>query len=202
MRALLYKISAILVAYGPWGIFLLAVVDSCGIPLPAAMDVLLIGLAVESVKAPQHALFAALMAVIGSTGGNLALFWAARSGAGWLKRSEPPPGKRQRFREWFCRYGMLTVFVPAATPVPPLPLKVFVITAGALRTSRGKFLAVIVLARSIRFFGEVYVGLLLGKDAQGFLTRNGWTLGALAIGLGCALYLIARWVEGRRQPAL
>jgi membrane protein YqaA with SNARE-associated domain len=202
MRALLYKISAILVAYGPWGIFLLAVVDSCGIPLPAAMDVLLIGLAVESVKAPQHALFAALMAVIGSTGGNMALFWAARSGAGWLKGGEPSPGKRPRFREWFCRYGMFTIFVPAVTPVPPLPLKVFVITAGALRTSWGKFLTVIVLARSIRFFGEVYVGLLLGKDAPGFLTRNGWTLGGLAIGLAIACYLIARWVESRRQPAL
>jgi membrane protein YqaA with SNARE-associated domain len=201
MKALLYKISAILVAYGPWGILLLGVVDSVGIPLPAAMDVLLIGLAVESVKAPHHALFAALMAVIGSTAGNIALYSAARRGAGWLK-SEAPPGKRRRFREWFARYGMLTVFVPAVTPVPPLPLKVFVITAGALRTSRGKFLTVIVLARSIRFFGEVYVGLLLGKDAPGFLTRHGWTLGGLAIGAACAFYLVARWVENRRQPAV
>src|ERR1019366_7316625 len=98
--------------------------------------------------------------------------------------------------------GMLTVFVPAVTPVPPLPLKVFVITAGALRTSRGKFVAVIVLARSIRFFGEVYLGLLLGKDAQGFLTRNGWTLGGLVIALACAFYLVVRWVECRRQPAV
>jgi membrane protein YqaA with SNARE-associated domain len=191
----------VLVAYGPWGIFLLSVVDSVGIPLPAAMDVLLIGLAAGSVKAPHHAFFAALMAVIGSTGGNLALFSAARRGAGWLK-SEPPPGKRQRFREWFSRYGMLTVFMPAVTPVPPLPLKVFVVTAGALRTSWSKFLTVIVLARSIRFFGEVYLGLLLGKDAQGFLTRNGWTLAGLAITLAIACYLVARWVENRRQPAL
>jgi membrane protein YqaA with SNARE-associated domain len=202
MRALLYKISAVLVAYGVWGILLLSVIDSCGIPLPAAIDVLLIGLAVESVKAPQHAYFAALMAVIGSTGGNIALFSAARSGASWLKRGEPPPGRRQRFREWFSRYGMLTVFVPAMTPVPPLPLKLFVITAGALRASRGKFVAVIVLARLIRFFGEVYLGLLLGKDAPGFLARNGWMLGCLAVGLAGALYLAARLVESRRQPAL
>ena len=134
MKALLYKISAILVAYGPWGILLLGVVDSVGIPLPAAMDVLLIGLAVGSVKAPHHALFAALMAVIGSTAGNIALYSAARRGAGWLK-SEAPPGKRRRFREWFARYGMLTVFVPAVTPVPPLPLKVFVITADTYETA-------------------------------------------------------------------
>ena len=202
MRALLYKISAVLVAYGPWGIFLLSVVDSVGIPLPAAMDVLMIGLAAGSVKAPQHAVFAALMAVIGSTGGNIALFSAARRGASWLKSSEPPPGKRRRFREWFSRYGLLTVFVPAVTPVPPLPLKLFVVTAGALRTSRGKFVAVIVLARSLRFFGEVYLGLMLGKDAEGFLMRHGWALGGLAVGLSIACYLVLRWVESRRQPAL
>src|ERR1035437_9618873 len=202
MKALLYKITAVLVAYGAWGIFLLSVVDSVAVPLPGGIDGLLIWLAAGSVKAPHHAYFAALMAIIGSTGGNLALFYAARRGASWLKRSEPPPGKRQRFREWFSRYGLLTVFVPALTPVPPLPLKLFVITAGALRTSRTRFLAAIVLARSIRFFGEVYLGLALGKDAQGFLTRHGWTLGGLAIGLSIALYLVARRMENRHQPAL
>src|ERR1035438_7940177 len=97
MKALLYKISAILVAYGPWGIFLLSVVDSVGIPLPAAMDVLLIGLAAGSVKTPQHAFFAALMAVIGSTGGNFALFSAAnqifreRALEAFLRSAHIPP---------------------------------------------------------------------------------------------------------------
>lgn len=91
MKALLYKLTAALIAYGPWGIFVLSVVDSCGIPLPAVMDVLLIGLAAGSVKAPQHAFFAAFMALIGSTGGNVALFTAARRGASWMKYG--PPGK-------------------------------------------------------------------------------------------------------------
>jgi len=202
LKALLYKIGAILFAYGPWGILLLSVIDSVGIPLPAAMDVLLIGLAAESVKAPHHAYFAALMAVAGSVGGNVALFMAARRGARWLQKSEPPPGKRQRFREWFARYGLLTVFVPAVTPAPPLPLKVFVISAGALRTPFYRFLVVVTLARAIRFFGEAWLGLVLGKDAQGFLTRHGWALTGTAAGLTIALYLIVWLCESRRQPAL
>jgi len=202
VKALLYKLSAGLIAYGPWGVFVLSVIDSCGVPLPAAMDVLLIGLAAGSVKAPQHAVFAALMAVIGSTGGNVALYSAARRGAGWLNGGQLSQGRGVRFRDWFSRYGLLTVFVPAVTPVPPLPLKVFVVTAGALRTSRGRFLATIVLARGIRFFGEIYLGLLLGKDAPGFLARHGWTFGALAIGISIACYFVVRWVQNRRQAAL
>ncbi|HUP02567.1 MAG TPA: VTT domain-containing protein [Bryobacteraceae bacterium] len=199
MKALLSKLSATLVAYGPWGIFVLSVIDSCGIPLPAAMDVLLIGLAAGSVKHPERAIFAALMAIVGSTGGNIALFLAARRGAGWMVKEQPSLGRGQRFRDWFSRYGLLTVFVPAVTPVPPLPLKVFVVTAGALRTSKSRFVGTVLLARSIRFFAEIYLGLMLGKDAEGFLARNGWTLGGLAIGLGVACYLLARWMESRRQ---
>jgi membrane protein YqaA with SNARE-associated domain len=202
MKALLYKLSAGLIAYGPWGIFVLSVIDSCGIPLPAAMDVLLIGLAATSVKNPQHAVFAAIMAVLGSTGGNIALYAAARRGAGFLNGRQSVPAKGNRFCEWFSRYGLLTVFVPAVTPVPPLPLKVFVVTAGAMRVSRGKFVLTVVAARTIRFFCEIYLGLLLGKDAPAFLARNGWTLGALAIGMAIACYLVIRWVENRRQPAL
>ncbi|MGD0497024.1 MAG: VTT domain-containing protein [Bryobacteraceae bacterium] len=202
MNALLHAIARALVAYGPWGVFVLGVVDSLGIPLPAAMDVLLIGIGAGSVKMPYHAYFAALMAVLGSMGGNLGLFMAARGGARWLSRSEPPPGKSQRLRQWCSRYGLVTVFVAALTPVPPLPLKVFVVSAGALRASFARFLAVIVVARVLRYFGEAWLGLTLGKDAPGFLARNGWTLAGAALGLAIALYLVMRLMENRRQPAL
>ena len=201
MSAILHKIAAALVAYGPWGIFVLAVVDSLGIPLPAAMDFLLITIGAAGVKTPQHAYFAALMAFLGSVGGNVGLFMAARGGARWLGRKEPPAAKTQRFRQWFSRYGMVTVFVPAVTPVPPLPLKVFVVSAGALRASFAKFLAVIVVARFIRFFGEAWLGLTLGKDASPFLERHGWALAGAALGLTLALYLVIRLMENRRQPA-
>ena len=146
MKALLYKIGALLFAYGPWGIFLLSVIDSVGVPLPAAMDFLLVTIAV---KEPQRAYFTALMAVLGSTGGNIALFLAARHGSKWFIKRQPSSAKGQKFQQWFHRYGLLTVFVPAVTPVVPFPLKVFVMSAGAMRTSWAKFVAVIVVARPL-----------------------------------------------------
>lgn len=197
---MLHRITAVLVAFGPLGVFLLSVADSFGVPLPAALDVLLIGVGAASVHNPARAYFTAFLAVIGSVAGNAALFLAARHGAGWIAKREPPPGSRQRFRHWFQRYGFLTIFVPAVTPVIPLPLKVFVISAGALRASFGEFLAVIVLARSVRYGGEAYLGILLGEDAQGFLLRNGWMLAGIALACAASGYALLR-SRDRRKPA-
>lgn len=191
---MLAKITAALVAYGPWGVFLIGVIDSLGLPLPATMDALLI---LISVKAPQRAYFTALLAVLGSMGGNLALFLAARYGVRRFARTAPAPGKPQRFRQWFHRYGLLTVFIPCATPVLPLPLKVFVISAGIFHTPVARFATVVLVARVIRYFGEAYLGIRLGADAQGFLQRNAWTLVGVALGIAFALYFVIRWNDRR-----
>ena len=86
------------------------------------------------------------------------------------------------------------------TPVVPLPLKVFVISAGALRTSFGRFLAVILVARVIRYFGLAYLGIQLGMDAKGFLIRNGWTLTGIALALTFVVYFLIRWRTGGGKP--
>ena len=193
---MLARITSALVAYGPWGIFLIGLIDSIGIPLLAAMDVLIILIAV---KAPERAYLAAWMGVVGSIGGNLALFEMARFGvARFVRETRQEKG---RFRQWFHRYGLLTVFIPAAVPILPLPLKFFVISAAVLRMGRARFLAVIAVSRVLRYFGDAYLGLKLGSDAQGFLQRNGWTLLGVAIGIGLALLGLIRWMERRGQAA-
>ena len=192
---MLAKITAALVAYGPWGVFLLGVTDSLGLPLPATMDALLI---LVAVKAPERAYFTAAMAVAGSMIGNLALFLAASHGMRRWTRNVPEPGKPRRFREWFHRYGLLTVFIPAATPVLPLPLKVFVVSAGAFHTPVARFALVVFVARILRYFGEAYLGIRLGVDAQGFLQRNAWTLVGVALAIAFALYVLIRWNDGRK----
>ena len=196
---MLRKLTHALLAFGPFGMFLVAVVDSLGVPLPAVMDFLMVNTAVEE---PQKAYFAALMAVLGSTGGSLALFLAARHGSKWLIKSEPSSWKGQKFQRWFQRYGLLTVFVPAVTPVVPFPLKVFVISAGALRTRPSKFLLVVLVARMIRYFGEAYLGLHLGAHAEAFLRRNAWPLLGAALAMAVGLYVLIRLIERRSEAVL
>ena len=193
---MLRKIAAALIAFGPWGVFLLGFIDSLGVPLPAAIDALLITVAIET---PQRAYFTAFMAVLGSAGGNIALFMLARSGRRRFMKTELPPGRRQRFEQWFGRYGLLTVFVPAVVPFVPLPLKVFVISAGAMHTPVGRFLAVVLLARVVRYFGEAWLGIHLGSGAQDFLANHAWSIlgGVLAVAL--AALAAIRW-RGRGSP--
>jgi membrane protein YqaA with SNARE-associated domain len=194
------KLTAALLAFGPFGILLVALLDSLVIPLPAGVDVLLLTIAV---KEPGRAYFAALMAVVGSTCGNLVLFEAARHGTRWfVKKDDTPSPRAERFHRWFTRYGMLTVFVPCVTPVIPFPLKVFVVSAGALRTSLGKFLAVVLFARSLRYFGEAYLGIQLGEGAEAYLRHNAWQLLGVALAMATGLYLAIRWNDRRREPVL
>jgi membrane protein YqaA with SNARE-associated domain len=202
MGEALAKIAAILTAYGPWGVLLLSALDSVGIPMPAAVDALVITIAASSAKEPGVAWLTALMATIGSIGGNIVLFYAARHGRRFFTRPETPAGKRRRFQEWFQRYGLMTVFIPGLLPVPPLPLKVFVISAGACGTSFGKFIILLAVARAIRYFGEAWLGLQLGADAHGFLIRNGWTMAAIAVALTVGMFLALRRLNQRPPEAV
>ena len=193
---MLAKLTAALVAYGPAGILLLAFIDSAGIPVATGMDALVILVAVES---PSRAYFAASMGVLGSVIGNVVLFLAARKGLSRFVKA-PQPGGKQRFRDWFQRYGLLTVFIPALSPIP-LPLKVFVISAALLRTPLRSFLMVIVLGRVLRYFSEAYLGVKLGKESAHFLRAHTWHFIGGAVALFAVLYLMLALNERRRGRA-
>lgn len=195
----LTKLGPLLAALGAPGIFLLSLIDSLGIPLPYATDYWMLTVAVTT---PERAYITAFMAVVGSAIGSMALFQAARHGRRLFSKGEPTSPRGLKFQQWFNRYGLLTVFVPAVTPVIPLPLKVFVISAGALRTRPSRFLLVLVVARIIRYFGEAWLGIQLGNDVKPFLLRNAWSLagGVLAMTL-CAYWLI-RLLERRGPPEI
>ena len=181
-----------LIQFGPIGVFLLAVLESSGLPVPTVVD---ISVTLLAWKNPEHAYLAAALAAVGSVIGNMGLFWAARfGGSRWIKA--PDPNAPRRFRQWFQRYGLITVFVPAVLPIP-LPLKVFVISAGVVRTSLARFIAVIVIARTIRYFGLAWLGARLGQDAPAFLKRNVWTFTGAAGALVLVLFLLV-WLADRR----
>lgn len=201
MHLVLHKIAIALAAYGPWGIFVLAAIDSLGVPLPAAIDLLVAGTAATSLNAPLRAYGAAMLAIAGSLCGNIALFHGARHGRRAFGKRGAEAKAGTRFETWFDRYGLLTVFVPALTPVPPLPLKVFVISAGALRTPFAKFLGTILAARAIRYLGLVWLGLELGEHAPDFLRHNAWMMGVVAPALALMLAVLMRWTDRRRQMA-
>ena len=177
----------------------LAFVDSAGIPVAMGMDALVV---LVGIKAPERAWFTAFLAVIGSVSGNMLLYYLSRRGGQRFaerKGAVEEDGKPGRFREWFERYGLVTVFIPGLIPLP-LPLKVFVISAGVLRTSAVHFAIVILVARIFRYFGLAYLAVQLGDGAAGFVQRNAWALAGAATVLGAALFLLIRLTDRKPQP--
>jgi membrane protein YqaA with SNARE-associated domain len=191
----LRHLTDVLAAWGPAGILLLSILDSSGVPVAGVFDALLILIAVER---PGVAWLCAAFAVIGSTVGNTVLFSMAHRGGRRFMDKAAPEGRAARFQTWFARYGLVTVFVPALVPIP-MPLKVFVISAGVLGTSYRQFVSVVLVARLVRYFGEAWLGVTLGRESAGFLTSHVWQFVVGAVLLALALYGFILWRD-RRVP--
>jgi len=175
----------------------MAALDSAGIPLPAGVDALLIGIGIAS---PQAAMLAALLATLGSAGGSLLLFYIARAGGqAYLKRETASP-RAQRFSAWFRQYGLVTVFIPALLPIP-LPTKVFVISAGALGVAPLSFLLVVLAARIPRYFALAWLGAQLGEGALPWLRAHALHFAVFAALLFLGLFLLVKW-KGRRRDTM
>src|SRR5687767_931607 len=96
-----------LIALGPEGVLFAAILDGAGVPIPSGVDALVIFLAART---PSSAWMFAALAVLGSVLGNLFLFSLARRGGEIYLRKRSSHPRSQRFRRWFDKYGLLTVF--------------------------------------------------------------------------------------------
>jgi membrane protein YqaA with SNARE-associated domain len=184
-----------LVSWGPGGVFLLAIADSTGVPMVGGVDAVIVIIAVLS---RSQAYFAAATAVAGSLAGSLILFLIARKGGEEYHRRHTSSARGARLQAWFHEYGLLTVFVPAFVPIIPLPLKIFIISAGALDESVRDFSLVLLAARVPRYFFLAWLGSRLGADTLPFLRQHIWELILLACALFVALFFAVRIIHDRR----
>lgn len=176
----------LLKAWGPLGAFVVALVDGIGLPNPGGPDYLILFLGWTN---PQSAYWTALAALAGAMAGSYGLYAIARKGGRKYLDSKASGPRAMRFRRWFQRYGLVTVFIPALVPVVPLPMKVFVLSAGALGVSPTAFLAVMAAGKIPRFFGMAYLAQQLGKNSTEWLKDHRWNFVVGAVVL--CVFLVA-----------
>jgi membrane protein YqaA with SNARE-associated domain len=179
----------ILKQLGPVGVLVLAMVESAGIPNPGGTDVLLLFMAAAR---PEDAALSGALAVVGSLVGSMFFFEVLRRGGEKFLTKHTASGRGQRFRAWFLRYGMITVFIPAFLPIPILPFKAFCACAAAMGVSRKRFLVVLAAARIPRYAALAYLGSTLGEHSGTWLHDHGWYLLALGVVLAAALGLVVQ----------
>jgi membrane protein YqaA with SNARE-associated domain len=187
------KLFNTLISWGPVGLFLFAFADGAGVPTPGGVDAFLILLSAHS---PSEAIGFAGLTLIGSLIGCLFLFWMARKGGEAILKPYRDRPRFRRFEEWFQTYGLLTVFIPALSPIP-MPLKFFILCAGAFEIRVLPFTVTLLAARIPRYFGLAYLGSK-GHTLSWF-TDHAWQLVAVAVGLFLLLYLLIKVIERRAK---
>jgi membrane protein DedA with SNARE-associated domain len=179
----------VLKAWGPLGAFLVAIIDGAELPNPGGPDYLLLFLAW---KQPQTAYLSAALSVAGALVGSLILFALARKGGRKYLDARASGPRALRFRQWFQRYGLVTVFIPAVVPMIPLPMKVFVLSAGALGVSPLAFLLTMAAGKIPRFFGLAYLGKSLGEHSEQWVHQHKWQIALCVLGLVLFLVLLVQ----------
>lgn len=183
-----------LIAWGLPGVFVAAFLDGAGLPIPGGVDVLVVYLASQT---PGRAIWMALIAVLGSVIGNFLLFLIARRGGKAFLDKRSASKRSRRFRHWFDTYGLSTVFVSALVPLPVMPMKIFVLSAGALGSRPVRFVAVFLLARIPRYVGLALLGRAMGNNALDYLRYHVWYLFGFAALLFVVLAIIVRYADSR-----
>jgi membrane protein YqaA with SNARE-associated domain len=181
---------------GGLGLLLVAFLDSSFLTFPVINDLLLIDL---SIQHPARMPYYAAMATIGSVAGCVALYYVARKGGEAMFRKQAGP-RALKIRRWIKQNGFLSILVTALLP-PPTPFKFFVLGAGSLEMPIQTFTLGLLIARSVRFFGEGLLAAKYGAEAPQLIFTHKIAIagGSLAVVLG--IYLLSRLVFRTSEPA-
>jgi membrane protein YqaA with SNARE-associated domain len=176
----LNRLSEVLITFGPFGLFVVALLDSSFVPLPSSADALMLLLTAAH---PRWMVIYAAVATAGSAVGCLILYYVSRR-AGTRALARFSEKKQKRVKDWIDRYDVISVLVASLLP-PPFPFKLFVVSAGVFRFSVTRFLIAIIVGRGFRFLLEGYFAIRYGAQAKAVLAQYyPW------IGLGLAVLVV------------
>lgn len=153
-------------------------------------------------KTPEQAVLCAVLALAGSLAGSMFLFYISRRGGEAYLERHTVSARGIKMRNWFQHYGLLTVFISAVSPIP-MPMKLFVISAGALGVRPLPFAGTVFAARLTRYAALAYLGAHLGHDGAGaYLKAHAWHIGGILLALFAACFGAIKVADARRNKAL
>lgn len=186
-RAPSHSFTSTLRHLGAAGLFFLAILDSSPIPTFGGPDILTAILAAS--HKPLWYEFAA-SATAGSVIGAFLTFRIARSAGSAYLDQKFKKSIVAKFLKLFKRWGSGTLFASAAIPLPT-PTSLFFAAAGASDFSLKRFLGIVLIARTLRYFTVAYVASHYGRHFLRVLRHPlqywGWML--IFLGVTAALVI-------------
>ena len=199
LRVFLSKLYVVAATLGGPGLFFLAVADSSFLSVPEGNDFLIIVLSTG--QSWQRMTYYVVMTTLGSVCGCALLYGVGKRGGHFVHRRV----QRKRIEELegiYRQWGIWAVVVPSIMP-PPMPFKIFVLSAGFFRLPFLKFLMAVTLGRSIRYFMWGILAVVYGQLAKEFLEKNMHTVGVVLFLLfvGAIVGYLLMWTRARRKSS-
>jgi len=154
---------------GP-GLILLGLADNTPfVSAPAgSMDVVL-----ALLSAANHELWGyyAFMATLGEVAGGYLTYRLAAKGGQEILEKRAGKSLAGRLYGQFEKHGLLVLFGGCILP-PPFPFTSLLMTAGVMQYPQRRFLYVLAIGRSLRFFAVAFLGRTYGRAVAAFFSRH------------------------------
>jgi membrane protein DedA with SNARE-associated domain len=187
------SISALIASFGGPGVLFLAIGDSSFLSVPEGNDLLIVILSTG--RSWGHMAYFVSMTIIGSVIGCLLLYSVGRKGGSPMLKRKFSQQNIERAERLFEKYGLLTVVIPSILP-PPMPFKIFVLSAGVFRLKALEFFTAVLIGRTVRYSMWGILAVLYGNSVKLSMQENLNTIGmilfggfALLVVVTCAYYL-------------
>jgi len=197
MKHVIAWAQAFALSIGGLGLFFVAFIDASVLSLPEVNDILIVYMVMKS---PSYLVYYAAMATAGSVGGSLIVYYLGRKGGETVLRRQFSREQVDRMQGRFARYGMAAVVVPAMLP-PPVPLKLFVLGAGAAGMRVSTFAWAIGIGRGVRYLAEGVLAYYYGAAAFEYIKRHGVQVALWGSVIAVAVLIVYYWRRQRRRAA-
>lgn len=170
---------------------LVGALDSSLLSLPEVNDYITVARIANN---PSEVYYFPLFPALGSVIGCLVLYRIARRGEQFITRRFHPR-HLDRVKRLYRKWGLFALVIPALLP-PPMPFKIFVASAGALGYPIGRFAAVIMLARLIRYYFWGILAYFFRNEVKKMIDWLGENvILILAVIIACfVIFLLGRWL--------
>ncbi len=192
-------VSEFFSGYGGVAVLLLAIADSSFLSFPEGNDLLIVILSTGGSWA-NMAYFVCLT-VTGSVIGCFLLYTVGRKGGRAILKKKFSDHKIESAEKAYGRYGILAVLIPSVLP-PPLPFKIFVLSAGVFALPQSRFLIAVAIGRSIRYSMWGILAVLYGNSVKLFLENNINSVGTVllaALGLIISGAIVLQIIKKRKR---
>ncbi len=176
-----------------------AVGDSSFLSIPEGNDFLIVYF---SILKAEYMPYFVLISAVGSVIGSVILFSVGRKGGGMFLQKRFSPKRVTKIQEWFRKYGIWAILLPCIVP-PPMPFKLFVLTAGVLRFRYSRFILATLIGRLVRYGIWGVLAVIFREYIINFMKYHLLDLGLAILGViilaGVGSFIYTR-IRRRSQP--